>query len=177
LNIFLNMNYPYFYTAIILEWRHLIKPDKYKQIIIDCLTFLCIQNKVKVYGFVIMPNHIHLIWQINSEYSLDKIQQSFMKYTAQQIKADLTINHPLVLEKFKVSAKDRKYQIWERNSLCIQLFSKEVLIQKLNYIHKNPYHEKWNIIDQKGNYVYSSELFYNNLSHSFQFLTHYNKLF
>jgi REP element-mobilizing transposase RayT len=171
------MNYPYFYTAIILEWRHLIKPDKYKQIIIDCLTFLCIQNKVKVYGFVIMPNHIHLIWQINSEYSLDKIQQSFMKYTAQQIKADLTINHPLVLEKFKVSAKDRKYQIWERNSLCIQLFSKEVLIQKLNYIHKNPYHEKWNIIDQKGNYVYSSELFYNNLSHSFQFLTHYNKLF
>ena len=61
-----------------------------------------------------------------------------MKYTAQQIKADLTINHPLVLEKFKVSAKDRKYQIWERNPLSIELFNKEVLIQKLNYIHNNP---------------------------------------
>ncbi len=36
------MNYPYFYTAIILEWKHLLKPDKYKQIIIDCLAFLCI---------------------------------------------------------------------------------------------------------------------------------------
>jgi REP element-mobilizing transposase RayT len=171
------MNYPFFYTATILEWKHLLKLDKYKQIIIDSLAFLCNQNKVKVYGFVIMPNHIHLIWQINSKYSLDKIQQSFMKYTAQQIKADLTINHPLVLEKFKVSAKDRKYQIWERNPLSIQLFSKEVLIQKLNYIHNNPYHEKWNIIHQNGNYHYSSELFYNNLPHNFHFLTHYNELF
>lgn len=68
------MNYPYFYTATILEWKKLPKPDKYKQIITDSLAFFCNQNKVKVYGFVVMTNHIHLIWQTNSEYSFDKIQ-------------------------------------------------------------------------------------------------------
>jgi putative transposase len=171
------MNYPYFYTATILEWKHLLKPNKYKDIIIDSLRFLCNQNKVHVYGFVIMPNHIHLIWQINNEYTLDKIQLSFMKYTAQLIKADLVINHPQVLEKFKVDAKDRKYQIWERNPLSIQLFSKEVFIQKLNYIHNNPYQEKWKITNQDELYYYSSELFYSNLPNNFEFLTHYNELF
>lgn len=56
------MNYPYFYTATILEWKHLLKPDKYKDIIIQSLYFFSTQNKIKVFGLVIMPNHIHLIW-------------------------------------------------------------------------------------------------------------------
>ena len=56
------MNYPYFFTATILEWKHLLKPDKYKDIIIKSLLYLSEQNKVKVFGLVIMPNHIHLIY-------------------------------------------------------------------------------------------------------------------
>ena len=171
------MNYPYFYTATILEWKHLLKPDKYKDIIIQSLYFLSKQNKIKVFGLVIMPNHIHLIWQILDGNTLNKIQLSFMKYTAQQIKADLAVNHPLVLEKFKVISKDRKYQIWERNPLSIQLFSKEVLEQKLNYIHNNPYHEKWNILNESGAYHYSSEEYYKNETNNFGFLVHYHELF
>ncbi|HJP62561.1 MAG TPA: hypothetical protein VJ844_03925 [Mucilaginibacter sp.] len=30
----------YFYTATILEWKHLLKPDKFKQIILDSLVHL-----------------------------------------------------------------------------------------------------------------------------------------
>jgi len=171
------MNYPYFFTATILEWKHLLKPDKYKDIIIKSLLYLSEQNKVKVFGLVIMPNHIHLIWQIQDGNSLDKIQLSFMKFTAQQIKSDLALNHPLILEKFKVMAKDRKHQFWERNPLSIQLFSKEVLVQKLNYIHNNPYHEKWNILNEIGSYYYSSEEYYKNDTNNFGFLVHYNELF
>ena len=55
--------YAQFFTAIILEWKHLLKPDKYKDIIIDSLRFLAKNKRVVVYGFVIMPNHIHLIRQ------------------------------------------------------------------------------------------------------------------
>lgn len=171
------MNYPYFFTATILEWKHLLKQDKFKDVIISSLRYLSEQNKVKVFALVIMPNHIHLIWQIIDGNSLDKIQLSFMKYTAQQFKADLVVNHPLVLEKFKVKAKDRRYQFWERNPLSIQLFSKEVLVQKLNYIHNNPYHEKWNILDKNGQYYYSSEAYYKNESNEFDFLVHYDELF
>ena len=37
-----------FYTATILEWKHLLKKDKYKQIITDSLKFCVEQQRVRV---------------------------------------------------------------------------------------------------------------------------------
>jgi REP element-mobilizing transposase RayT len=56
--------YPNYLTSTILEWKHLLKPDKYKDIVISSLEFLVIERRIKVYGFVIMSNHIHVIWQV-----------------------------------------------------------------------------------------------------------------
>ncbi len=81
--------YPQFFTATILEWKPLLKQDKYKDIIIDSLRFLVQQNRVKVYSFVIIPNHIHLIWQIQPGLKRENVQRDFLKYTAQKIKFDL----------------------------------------------------------------------------------------
>ena len=81
-----------------------------------------------------MDNHIHLIWQALPGKTPAQLQHSFMKYMAQQIKFDLVQNHPLVLDKFRVNAKDRTYQFWERNSLGIELYSNDVFMQKLKYI-------------------------------------------
>ncbi|MCW3111181.1 MAG: hypothetical protein JWQ09_5687 [Segetibacter sp.] len=44
---------------------------------------------------------------------------------------DLRNNHKEVLEKFKVKANDRTYQIWERNALSTLLWSQSVFNQKL----------------------------------------------
>ena len=115
-----------FYTATILEWKKLLKPDKYKQILIKSLEFLVSEKRVKIYGFVIMENHIHLLWQGTQLYSLKYTQLSFMKYTAQQIKFDLEKYHPEVLTYFTVEAKDRKHQFWERNALSVDIMSETV---------------------------------------------------
>ena len=63
----ININYLSFFTATILNWQHLLKPDKYKIIIIDSLRYLSNKEKVKISAFVIMPNHIHLVWKIKVE--------------------------------------------------------------------------------------------------------------
>ena len=47
----------YFFTATILNWKKLLKPDKFKMIIIDSLKNLVDRNKIKVYAYVIMDNH------------------------------------------------------------------------------------------------------------------------
>ena len=99
--------YVQFFTATILEWKYLLKPDKYKQIILDSLRFLVEQKRVKVYGFVIMVNHIHIIWHILPEHKRENVQRDFLKYTAQQIKSDLEKHHKQVLPAFLVNAKDR----------------------------------------------------------------------
>src|SRR5215213_3581658 len=99
--------YPQFFTATIMEWKHLLKPDKYKDIITNSLDFLVENKRMAVYGFVIMPNHMHLIWHIAENHKREDVQRDFLKYTAQHIKFDLIEQHPDVLEKFKVNAKDR----------------------------------------------------------------------
>ena len=78
--------YPQFFTATILEWKHLFADDEMKNIIINSLQFLVNDGRVIIYGFVIMPNHIHLIWQIQDKFERAKVQQSFLKFTAQQMK-------------------------------------------------------------------------------------------
>ena len=54
----------YFWTNTIKDWKKLLKPDKYKHIIIKQLQWLVQQKKIAVYGYVIMPNHLHFIWKM-----------------------------------------------------------------------------------------------------------------
>jgi hypothetical protein len=95
-----------------------------------------------------------------------------LTWTAQKIKEDLENNHPSVLPYFKVKAKDRQYQFWERNSLGIDLFNPEVFAQKLNYLHNNPV--KAGLCRLAEEYQYSSAKFYELGIDEFNFLTHYN---
>ena len=77
-----SINFEYhtqFFTSTIFELKHLLKDDAYKQIIIESLLFLKKEGSVVVNAFVIMPNHIHLIWQIQDGYKVDKIQLRFQK--------------------------------------------------------------------------------------------------
>ena len=163
--------YPQFFTATILEWKHLLKPDKYKDIIIDSMDFMVRNEWVNIHGFVIMPNHLHFIWQILYGYTLDAVQRNFLKFTAQQIKFDLQKTNSTYLNRFKVKAKDRHHQFWERRPLSVDLYSPKVYTQKLNYIHNNPIQEKWQLCKYPEEYRYSSARFYNTGKDDWGFLS------
>lgn len=160
-----------FFTATILEWKHLLKPGKYKDLICSSLLFLTDNKRIQVHGFVIMSNHIHLIWHIYYPHRPEDVQRDFLKFTGQQIKQDLKKHHPDVLPFFYVNAKDRRYQFWERNSLSVPIWTEAVLIQKLNYIHLNPV--RAGLCRQPENYYYSSARYYKTGVDDFGFLSHY----
>ncbi len=168
-------HYPQFFTATILEWKVLLANDTYKRIITDSLKYLVEKQRVKVFGFVIMPNHLHIIWQVLPPYTIMQVQLSFLKYTAQQIKFNLKENQPELLELFKVNAADRKYQFWERNALSVDLFSEPVFLQKLAYIHNNPIRKKRRLAELPEDYYWSSASFYEYGHDRFGFLSHYRE--
>ncbi len=167
-------HHPQFFTATILEWKSLLKDDSYKDIIIDSLRFLKNEGSIVVYAFVIMPNHIHLIWQIQDGFKQDKIQMRFLRFTAQQFKFRLVDTTDSRLNNYFVNAKDREYQFWERNALSIDLWTPEVFMQKVDYIHSNPLQQKWRLADLPENYKYSSARFYETGMDEFDLVTHYN---
>ena len=163
--------YPQFFTATNLEWKKLLKPDKYKDIVISSLRFLVNNKRAKIFAFVIMDNHLHLIWQMMPDNNPAAVQRDFLKYIAQRIQKDLRKYHPEVLAQFKVDAKDREYQFWERNALSVELRSHPVFIQKLEYIHWNPV--KAEMCKLPEEYKYSSASFYETGVDNWGFLEHY----
>jgi putative transposase len=160
-----------FFTATNLNWLPLLQNDQHKQIVLDSLLFLTTQKRVILYAFVIMYNHIHLIWQPAGEYLPKQIQHSFLKYTAQQIKFHLIANDRGSLAQYKVAAADREYQFWERNSLSIELYSEKMFLQKMNYIHNNPV--KAGLCRYPEEYLYSSARFYETGVDQWGILMHY----
>jgi len=166
-------NCPQFYTATILHWKKLLKPDKYKIAIIESLQYLVNKERVILHGYVIMDNHIHFIWKPTPLYSLKHTQLCFMKFTAQRIKRDLELYHTNLLQHFLVAKKDRAYQFWQRNPLCVDLYSEHIIKQKLNYIHNNPV--KAGLCEIDDDYRFSSARFYKEKSDEFKFLTDYRQ--
>jgi len=160
----------YFFTSTILNWNNLLADDNCKQIIISSLNFLVAQKRVYVLAFVIMPNHQHLIWQIREGHERKNVQRDFMKYTAQQMKFYLSKNNAAVLQKFRVDAADREFQIWERNPLSVAIVNESVFMQKLNYIHLNPIVDRWRLCESPEQYRYSSARFYWSGKDEFGFL-------
>ena len=162
--------YPHYFTATNLEWKRLLEKEKYKDILIESMRFLVNDKRVIIYGFVIMDNHIHIVWHLQPNKKRDSVQRDFLKYTAQQIKKDMSVNHPDELVAFLVNAKDRKYQFWERNPLSVELWFEKVLLQKLKYLHENPVRAR--ICRFPEQYKYSSALFYHTGEDNWGFLTH-----
>lgn len=163
--------YPQFFTASIKGYYQLLQHDKYKDIVINSLKFLVEDKRIKLFAFCIMPDHIHLIWQMQPLIHPQHVQRDFLKYTAQQINLDLQKHHPEVLLQFKSNANDRTYQFWKRRALSIELRTDKVYQQKLDYIHCNPV--KAGFCKLPEEYNYSSALFYHTGVDNWGFLTHH----
>jgi len=163
----------FFFTATVLNWKHILNPDKYKDIIIESFKFLVNKNRVRIFAFVIMSNHYHTVWRINENLEKSDFQRDSMKFTGQTILRDLKSYHKEIHNSMYVGAKDRKYQFWERNPLSVPLYSQKVVEQKINYIHGNPIKPKWNLAAEPQDYKYSSAGFYYTGKDEFGFLENY----
>ena len=171
MDILYPVHWPHFYTATCNQWLPLLESEKHKKIIVDSLRFLVREKRIELNAFVIMNNHLHIIWQAQPGFDPSKIQLSFMKYTAQQIKFELQKDNPALLEKCKVNNADRHYQLWKRDSLGVELFTEAVFNQKIDYMHYNPV--KAALCKYPEDYYYSSACFYEFGMDHFGMLTHF----
>jgi hypothetical protein len=164
----------YFFTATINSWQKLLKENTFKQIILDSLYWMHHEKRAQINGFVIMPNHIHLLWTptANTEEKLNK--NALLSFTAHQFKKKLISDCPELLKNYVSTQKDREYHFWERRPRTIAVLSRKIAEQKLKYIHLNPCHKRWNLATEPSGYYYSSAKFYETESDDFKFLTHIN---
>src|ERR1700733_9256878 len=121
-----------FFTATCLNWQPLLKPDARKQIVLDSLKFLVTEKRIWLYGYVIMPNHVHFLWSKQDEWVEKNVQQHFSKFTAQQLKFSVLSDGDDII-KYKSTQNDREYQFWERRPYKATMYNRRVLEEKLDY--------------------------------------------
>ena len=163
----------YFWTATIKDWNPLLEEDVFKEIIISSLYYLWSKNKIELYGFVIMPTHLHFIWQLLEMNGKESPHKSFLKYTAHTFENYLKMKSPGLLNLFVADyGYNKDYEFWIRDSFAFELLKKETIFQKMDYIHNNPNSGKWHLCTDPIDYRYSSAKFYETGIDDFGFLKH-----
>jgi len=153
---FKELNKPYFMTLTICDWQPIFTRPESVDIIFETWRYLQENSNFKLYGYVILENHIHLIAQSNN---IAKDIQRFKSYTARKIIDHLKEqNVRLILDQLAFYKKEHKtnsdYQLWQEGSHPQSIESEDILRQKLEYMHNNPV--KRGYIDKPEHWRYSS---------------------
>jgi len=148
--------HPHFVTCTVLHWIPLFTRQESVQIIIDCLKFLQEKDNLKLYAYVILENHLHMIVQSDN---IEKSMKSFKQYTAKKLLALLKKeNVKTILEQLefykKAHHKATDYQVWEEGYQPKLIISDDMMRIKIKYIHENPI--KRGYVDEAVHWRYSS---------------------
>jgi len=136
----------YFVTFTITDWIDVLADDKYKMIIIDSVRYCQTNKGLVVYGYCIMPNHVHMIIQATHQFTLSEVLRDLKKFTANTIIKKLTDDNSVeaseTLKKFYEAGKHltriKNYKVWKDGNRAKLIYTNKFLWEKLNYIHKNP---------------------------------------
>ena len=148
--------HPHFMTCTIVGWLPVFTRPEAVQIVFDSWNFLKREKEFRLYGYVILENHLHLI---ASAPDLANAIKSFKMYTARQIIDLLEARGAKVLLKqlrmLKLPHKtESEYRVWEEGSKPKQIDTDAMMEQKLEYAHYNPV--KRGYVDDPVHWRYSS---------------------
>jgi len=125
------------------------------KILLDSLRFLQNQDRLVLYGYVILENHCHLL---AAGPDLGRAVASFKSFTATRIVKRLQECHAPILDLLafhKAQHKvDREHQVWQEGSHPEQTQGEAMMRQKLEYIHNNPVARGY--VDDPVHWRYSS---------------------
>ena len=146
------------FSVLCVKGRWLLEDDVHKQIVADSLAFLVKERRIWLFGYVILPYEMHLLWQKQPAWERRNIRQMLLKFTAQQIKHRLKALDRKSLESYRTSLGDRQYQFWERRAEIRQVSHVNDAIEKLRAMHEVPVAA--GLCTTANEYRFSSAMFY-----------------
>lgn len=139
----------HFITCTVLHWYYIFDRHDRWQILVDSLNY-CTKNKgLKIYGYVLMLNHIHLLVQSPD---VSGFLRDFKKHTAFELMKNMKKTEPKLAQLFQ--DEDGKYHIWQKTNLPVVIESDEVFEQKYQYIERNPVEKKY--VEKPEDWLHSS---------------------
>lgn len=136
----------YFITFVVVDWVDVFIRPIYQEIIVNSL-IQCQKDKgMNIYAWCLMTNHMHMIFSDENK-NPSQLIQDFKGFTSRAIIKAIKENPKesrnfWILQKFQMKAMNmsnvKKFQFWQNSNHQIELWSNEVIDEKVNYIHNNP---------------------------------------
>ena len=130
--------YAYFVTTNVYGGQTLLSEPKVADILLDAIFFLRAKRYFRLYSFVIMPDHLHLIILPQCKRTISQVMHSLKSYTAKKINNLLK----------------RKGKIWQDGFYERIIRNEDDLREKARYIEGNPVRK--GLVDEPQEYIYSS---------------------
>jgi REP element-mobilizing transposase RayT len=156
----------FYSTYTIIYWYRFFNNPKRVQVIYDAFDFMVKHRAVQIYSFVIMPNHIHVVWSFGNKWDVKTVQKHFRSFTSKKCLDMMSKNEK---QKYRVNRRDRVFQFWQDWPMVVHIFSPKFYRQKSNYIHDNP--RRKGLVDQNEDYGPCSYRSYLHGKSEFDFLT------
>ena len=128
---------PHFLTCTVVEWLPVFTRPDAVRIILNSWSHQRKNDGLRLFGYVILENHLHFVAQAPQ---LDQCVINFKSFTAARL-IDLLkarkAERLLTRLRFAKQAhkQNRQYQFWQEGSHAEQVFSEPVMREKLDYIH------------------------------------------
>jgi REP element-mobilizing transposase RayT len=153
---------PHFLTLTIVGWIDVFTRKNYKLTIINSLKHCQKEKGLVLFGYCLMPSHLHLIASVRGIYTLSEIMRDFKKFTSKailhQIQEEPESRREWLLRYFSEKAekirRNKDYKFWQDGIHAIEIFSSGFFREKLDYIHNNPVEDL--IVEKPEEYLFSS---------------------
>ena len=157
----------YFVTFTCYKWLSLIELTKSYDEVYKFFRILN-KNSHQVLGYVIMPNHLHLlVFFKKQKQSLNTIIGNGKRFIGYEIVKRLkSQNEDSLLARLSemIDPAERKrnkqHELWEGTFDVKECRTEAFILQKLNYMHFNPCVERWRLVEKPSEYEHSSAAFY-----------------
>lgn len=157
----------YFITFTCYQWLPLIAQTNAYDAVYKWFDYL--QSKQhKIGGYVIMPNHLHLlIWFAPTNKIINRIVGDGKRFLAYELVKRLeTTNQTALLQQLAGAVRtsdglrNKQHELWEPSFDWKHCRTEAFANQKLAYIHSNPCSGKWMLAASPTAYEHSSARFY-----------------
>ena len=151
----------YFVTASIVGWKQIFRNHDYAMIVLRSLEWLHDQQRMKIFAFVLMYSHLHILIKPEG-ITIGNLLRQFGSFSAHEIVNKLKTDKQIdMLLYFKENRRGKRinFSIWQ-DIQAKNIYSDSYLWEKFEYIHNNPVAEEWCLVDDRADYEFSSACYY-----------------
>ena len=163
---FYGLNHLHFLTTTTYRRTRLFDSDRFKRNFITVLGDLRAELGFQIVGYVLMPEHCHLLLWPSESANPSQIMQRLEERTAKFILKNLRRNlqYPWcerMLGRLRLPPSvhhHARYRVWQRKFYDLNIWSEKKRTEKLNYMHNNPV--KRGLVARLEDWPWSSWRFY-----------------